>query len=168
MLWSIGRLADGWMRSPIYLPDGPASLPAMSEYTDKASATTGPVPAAITWFLDTAEPCSRSGGGLFEGPPEQWAELALCLRLHHRLRRPGRPCGHRRGEGCGTNHPDLDRQVSDGADDVGPGSSGPRPMAASTAVPMRCNAASSWGSSRSMRYSRTAVTCPGAAATTVS
>jgi alkanesulfonate monooxygenase SsuD/methylene tetrahydromethanopterin reductase-like flavin-dependent oxidoreductase (luciferase family) len=83
MLRLIGRLADGWLPSLTYLPDGPASLPAMNLHIDEAATAAGRDPAAITRFLNITGQFSRSGGGLFEGPPEQWAEQVAEIALRH-------------------------------------------------------------------------------------
>ncbi|MEQ3551128.1 LLM class flavin-dependent oxidoreductase [Pseudonocardia nematodicida] len=83
MLRLTGRLADGWLPSLNYLPDGPASLPDMNARIDEAATAADRSPAAVTRSLNIGGEFTRSGTGLFAGPPERWAEQVAGIALEH-------------------------------------------------------------------------------------
>jgi alkanesulfonate monooxygenase SsuD/methylene tetrahydromethanopterin reductase-like flavin-dependent oxidoreductase (luciferase family) len=83
MLRLTGRLADGWLPSLMYLPDGPASLTAMNAHIDEGATGAGRDPAAVTRYLNIVGQFTSTGGGLFDGPPEQWAEQIADIALTH-------------------------------------------------------------------------------------
>ncbi|MFI5720690.1 LLM class flavin-dependent oxidoreductase [Nocardia sp. NPDC051750] len=83
MLRLIGRLADGWIPGLPNLPDGLASLPAMNEHIDDAATTANRDPAAITRYLNITGQFRTTGTGLFDGPPQQWAEQVAEIALTH-------------------------------------------------------------------------------------
>ncbi|GAB2451958.1 LLM class flavin-dependent oxidoreductase [Streptomyces incanus] len=83
MLRLTGRLADGWLPSLVYLPDGPASLAAMNAHIDEGATEAGRDPAVVTRYLNIVGRFSSNGDGLFDGPPEQWAEQITDIALTH-------------------------------------------------------------------------------------
>lgn len=83
LLRMVGRVADGWIPSLPYLPDGPASLTEMSRHVDDAARAAGRDPAAVTRFLNIGGEFRRDGGGLLVGPPDQWAEELTDIALVH-------------------------------------------------------------------------------------
>jgi alkanesulfonate monooxygenase SsuD/methylene tetrahydromethanopterin reductase-like flavin-dependent oxidoreductase (luciferase family) len=74
MLRLTGEVADGWLPSLPYLPDGPASLNPMNEHIDEGAAAAGRDPAAITRILNIGGRFAPAAGGLLDGPPEHWAQ----------------------------------------------------------------------------------------------
>ncbi len=74
MLRLTGRVADGWLPSLNYLPDGVDSLPGLSKVIDDAATAAGRDPAAIARVLNIGGQFTATGGGVFEGPARQWAE----------------------------------------------------------------------------------------------
>lgn len=76
-----GRLADGWLPSLSYLPDGLASLTELNRHIDEGAAAAGREPAAIKRFLNIGGQFTRTGTGLLEGPPAQWAEQLAEITL---------------------------------------------------------------------------------------
>ncbi|GAA4678035.1 LLM class flavin-dependent oxidoreductase [Pseudonocardia yuanmonensis] len=81
MLRLVGRLADGWLPTLSYLPEGPASLTTMNALIDEGAAATGRDPGAIRRVLNLEGRFARTGGGLLVGPPEQWAQELADLAL---------------------------------------------------------------------------------------
>ncbi|MFF2372831.1 LLM class flavin-dependent oxidoreductase [Streptomyces xiamenensis] len=85
MLGLTGRIADGWLPSLGFLPDGPASLAAMNERIDEAASAAGREPAAVSRLLNLSGrfTSGSSGGGLLEGSPDDWAEQLADLALQY-------------------------------------------------------------------------------------
>jgi alkanesulfonate monooxygenase SsuD/methylene tetrahydromethanopterin reductase-like flavin-dependent oxidoreductase (luciferase family) len=83
LLGLVGRVADGWLPSLPYLPDGPASLAEMNARIDDAAVAAGRDPAAITRLLNVGGQFRSTGGGLLVGPPDQWAEELTDIALSH-------------------------------------------------------------------------------------
>ncbi|MDT0267499.1 LLM class flavin-dependent oxidoreductase [Streptomyces sp. DSM 44915] len=84
MLRLTGRVADGWLPSLDYLPDGPASLDAMNEQIDEAASAAGREPAAVTRTLNLrGRFTTGTGGGLLEGTAGDWAEQIADLALRY-------------------------------------------------------------------------------------
>lgn len=82
MLRLTGRVADGWLPSLSYLPDGLSSLAGMSAEVDDAASAAGRDPAAITRLLNIGgQFTARAGGGAFDGPPAHWAEQIAEVAL---------------------------------------------------------------------------------------
>lgn len=81
MLRLTGRVADGWLPSLSYLPDGLGSLPGMSAQVDDAAVAAGRDPAAITRLLNIGGRFAPDEGGLFDGPPVHWAEQIAEIAL---------------------------------------------------------------------------------------
>lgn len=69
-----GRLADGWLPTLGYLPNGPAELTEMNKNIDEGAESEGRDPSAIRRLLNIGGQFSQQSGGLFVGPPKQWAE----------------------------------------------------------------------------------------------
>ena len=67
MLGLIGEVADGWLPSLPYLPQGPASLPAMNAAIDEGAASAGRAPSAVRRLLNLGA----------DATAEQLADLAL-------------------------------------------------------------------------------------------
>jgi alkanesulfonate monooxygenase SsuD/methylene tetrahydromethanopterin reductase-like flavin-dependent oxidoreductase (luciferase family) len=78
-----GRVADGWLPSLAYLPDGPASLKAMNKHIDEGAASAGREPAAVRRLLNISGQFARNGRSLLNGPPQQWAEDLAGLTLEY-------------------------------------------------------------------------------------
>jgi alkanesulfonate monooxygenase SsuD/methylene tetrahydromethanopterin reductase-like flavin-dependent oxidoreductase (luciferase family) len=68
-----GRLADGWLPSLGYLPEGPASLTAMNAEIDAAAIAAGRQPSDIRRMLNINGRFLQAERGLFQGPVETWA-----------------------------------------------------------------------------------------------
>ena len=83
MLRLIGRLADGWLPSLSYLPDGPASLDELNAYIDEGAAAAGRDPRAVRRLLNISGDFTEVGSGLLNGPPEQWAEDLAAIAGDH-------------------------------------------------------------------------------------
>ncbi|MDT0443475.1 LLM class flavin-dependent oxidoreductase [Streptomyces johnsoniae] len=84
MLRLTGRIADGWLPSLGYLPDGPASLGAMNERIDEAASAAGREPAAVSRLLNlSGRFTTGAGGGLLAGTPGDWAEQLADLALQY-------------------------------------------------------------------------------------
>jgi alkanesulfonate monooxygenase SsuD/methylene tetrahydromethanopterin reductase-like flavin-dependent oxidoreductase (luciferase family) len=83
MLQLIGRVADGWLPSLSYLPDGLDSLPAMTTMIDQGAKAAGRDPSAIRRMLNISGRFSSSSGGPFEGRPGRWAESIAALVVEH-------------------------------------------------------------------------------------
>jgi len=78
-----GRLADGWLPSLAYLPGGMADLAEMNKHIDEGAAAAGRAPSEIRRFLNIAGQFSRSGRGLLNGPPQQWAQELAQITLDY-------------------------------------------------------------------------------------
>ncbi|ALE84078.1 LLM class flavin-dependent oxidoreductase [Pseudonocardia sp. HH130629-09] len=83
MLRLTGRLADGWLPSLMFLPDGPASLAEMNSHIDEGAAAAGRDPREVTRYLNIAGTFTGTGKGLLDGPPAQWAEQVAEIALTH-------------------------------------------------------------------------------------
>ena len=79
MLGLIGRLADGWLPSLSYLPDGVDSLVTMNALIDEAAAAAGRDPRDVRRMLNISGRFSSASGGPFEGSPKRWAESIAQL-----------------------------------------------------------------------------------------
>jgi len=84
MLALTGAVADGWVPSLEYLPDGTGSLPELNARIDDAAAEAGRSPAAVRRLMNFLRvqlaPTSR---GLLDGPPEAWIDQLAGLALDH-------------------------------------------------------------------------------------
>lgn len=83
MLQLTGRIADGWLPSLMFLPDGPASLEEMNSHIDDGAAAEGRDPRAVTRYLNITGTFTGTANGLFGGPPAQWAEQIADIALTH-------------------------------------------------------------------------------------
>ena len=83
MLRLTGRIADGWLPSLGYLPEGPASLDAMNEQIDEAASAAGREPAAVRRLLNLSGRFTDDGGGLLQGTTADWAEQLADLALRY-------------------------------------------------------------------------------------
>ncbi|WP_328584661.1 LLM class flavin-dependent oxidoreductase [Streptomyces sp. NBC_00370] len=81
MLRLTGRVADGWLPSLNYLPEGLSSLTKMSEQVDTGAAEAERDPAAITRLLNIGGRFAPNAGGTFDGPPAHWAEQIAEVAL---------------------------------------------------------------------------------------
>jgi alkanesulfonate monooxygenase SsuD/methylene tetrahydromethanopterin reductase-like flavin-dependent oxidoreductase (luciferase family) len=81
ILRTTGRIADGWLPSLPYLPDGPASLEEMNRHIDEGAHAAGRDPSAVRRLLNIGGKFSAQGGGLLDGPPAQWAEQLAEISL---------------------------------------------------------------------------------------
>jgi alkanesulfonate monooxygenase SsuD/methylene tetrahydromethanopterin reductase-like flavin-dependent oxidoreductase (luciferase family) len=81
MLRLTGRKADGWLPSLAYMSAdelGPAN-----QKIDEAASAAGRDPREVRRLLNIQGAFSPSGGGMLQGPPEQWVEELLALALEH-------------------------------------------------------------------------------------
>lgn len=76
-----GRLADGWLPSLGYLPNGLPDLAEMNKHIDEGAQQAGRDPRAIRRLLNIAGQFGRTGRGFLNGPPQQWAENLADLTL---------------------------------------------------------------------------------------
>lgn len=84
MLALTGELADGWLPSVEYLPNGLAGLPEMNEHIDEAAVAAGRPPADVRRFLNVmSASLTDSGGGFLVGPASQWVEQLTEVALEH-------------------------------------------------------------------------------------
>lgn len=85
MLALTGELADGWLPSFEYLPDGLDSLSAMNERIDAAAEAAGRPPGAVRRYLNVMNvSLGGPGGGRFlHGPVEQWIDELSDAALTH-------------------------------------------------------------------------------------
>jgi len=81
MLRLVGRRADGWIPTLGYLEGGVADLEEMNKYIDEGAAQAGRDPRAVRRFLNIGGRFAPSGRGLFDGPPEAWAEQIAAIAL---------------------------------------------------------------------------------------
>ena len=78
-----GRVANGWLPSLSYIPEGPAGLKEMNQYIDEGAASAGRDPAAVRRLLNISGQFARTGRSLLNGPPQQWAEDLAGLTLEY-------------------------------------------------------------------------------------
>ncbi len=78
MLRLTGRLADGWVPSLTYLPDGPAQLAEMNAHIDEGAAAAGRDPRAVRRLLNVPPPDQWPGAG-----GTRWAEALAGLALEY-------------------------------------------------------------------------------------
>jgi alkanesulfonate monooxygenase SsuD/methylene tetrahydromethanopterin reductase-like flavin-dependent oxidoreductase (luciferase family) len=78
-----GRIGDGWLPSLSYLPEGPASLAEMNRHIDEGAERAGRDPRAVKRLLNIHGRFTAAGGGLLNGPPEQWAQELADIALVH-------------------------------------------------------------------------------------
>jgi alkanesulfonate monooxygenase SsuD/methylene tetrahydromethanopterin reductase-like flavin-dependent oxidoreductase (luciferase family) len=78
-----GRLANGWLPSLGYLPDGPASLTAMNAEIDRAALAASRQPSDIRRMLNINGSFQQQERGLFQGPPEAWARQIVELERNY-------------------------------------------------------------------------------------
>jgi alkanesulfonate monooxygenase SsuD/methylene tetrahydromethanopterin reductase-like flavin-dependent oxidoreductase (luciferase family) len=84
MLALTGSMADGWVPSMEYLPDGAASLPELNARIDEAAVQAGRSPTDVRRLLNLVRVrFGATGGGLLDGPPAQWVEQVAELTLTH-------------------------------------------------------------------------------------
>ena len=78
-----GRVADGWLPSLGYLPNGPASLKEMNQHIDEGAAAAGRDPSAVRRLLNIHGQFAQTGRGFLNGPPRQWAEDLAGLTINY-------------------------------------------------------------------------------------
>lgn len=83
MLRLTGRAADGWLPSLGYLPGGVDDLEEMNKHIDEAAASGGRDPSAVRRLLNISGRFARSGRGLLDGPPNEWAEQLAGIALDY-------------------------------------------------------------------------------------
>ncbi|GAA0591873.1 LLM class flavin-dependent oxidoreductase [Kribbella sandramycini] len=81
MLRLTGRVGDGWLPTLKYLPEGITSLAWMNEHIDEGALAVGRKPTDVTRYLNIDGRFSQAAGGLFDGPPQQWAEQIADVAL---------------------------------------------------------------------------------------
>jgi hypothetical protein len=83
MLRLIGRKADGWLPSLMYLEDPHGDLERGNRTIDEAAIKAGRDPREIRRLLNVAGSFAPVGSGFLQGPPEQWVEELLPFVLDH-------------------------------------------------------------------------------------
>jgi len=84
MLALTGAVADGWLPTIEYLPDGVASLPVLNARIDEAADAAGRSPRAVRRLMNFMNVQFAPGNrGLLAGPPAQWVEQLSDLALTH-------------------------------------------------------------------------------------
>ncbi|MFS8584027.1 MAG: LLM class flavin-dependent oxidoreductase [Acidimicrobiia bacterium] len=84
MLALVGAVADGWLPSAEFLEHGLASLPEANARIDEAALAAGRKPSDVRRLLNILNVrFAPGGGGLLDGPPEQWVEQLAELALTH-------------------------------------------------------------------------------------
>ncbi|GLY02882.1 LLM class flavin-dependent oxidoreductase [Actinoplanes sp. NBRC 101535] len=84
MLALTGALADGWLPSADYLPDGIDSLPALNARIDAAAEQAGRPPSAVRRLLNVGRTSfAPTARGFLNGPPAQWVEQLTDLTRTH-------------------------------------------------------------------------------------
>jgi alkanesulfonate monooxygenase SsuD/methylene tetrahydromethanopterin reductase-like flavin-dependent oxidoreductase (luciferase family) len=78
-----GRVADGWLPSLGYLPNGPASLPELIGHINEGAESAGRDPADIQRYLNISGRFAQDGGSFLDGPAKQWAEDLAGLALSY-------------------------------------------------------------------------------------
>ncbi|MEU1887914.1 LLM class flavin-dependent oxidoreductase [Micromonospora rifamycinica] len=83
LLRLVGRLADGWLPSLSYLPQGPAGLADLTALVDEGATAAGREPAEVRRLLNVSGRFARTGAGFLDGPPQQWVRELTDLVLAH-------------------------------------------------------------------------------------
>ena len=77
----VGRVADGWLPSIQYLPNGPQDLAEMNRHIDESAHAAGRQPRDVRRFLNIVGQFATQSNGFLQGPPRQWAEELAELAL---------------------------------------------------------------------------------------
>ena len=83
MLRLTGRVGDGWLPSMSYLPGGLNDLREMNAMIDEAAIAAGRDPSSIRRLINIGGRFGSTGRGLFDGPPQQWAEQLAEVALEY-------------------------------------------------------------------------------------
>lgn len=84
MLRLVGELADGWLPSINFLPNGLDSLPELNERIDGAAHAAGRTPSAVRRMLNFMNVRLGPGvHGALDGPAEAWVEQLTDMALTH-------------------------------------------------------------------------------------
>jgi len=84
MLALTGALADGWVPTYEYLPDGVKSLPGLNARIDEAAIAEGRSPGDVRRLMNVMNvEFAASSDGLLSGPTTQWVEQLADLALTH-------------------------------------------------------------------------------------
>lgn len=84
MLALVGEIADGWVPSYNYLPNGVADINAGNAAIDAAAIEAGRDPSAIRRLLNIMDVgFGSSGSRLLTGPPRVWIDQLTELALEH-------------------------------------------------------------------------------------
>ncbi len=82
MIELTGAVADGWLPSMSYLPDGPRSLPDCNARIDDAAKAAGRSPASVRRLMNfLGVEFSSSSRGLLNGPVSDWVDQLATLAL---------------------------------------------------------------------------------------
>ncbi len=77
----VGRVADGWLPSIQYLPNGPQDLAEMNRHIDESAHAAGRQRRDVRRFLNIVGQFATQSNGFLQGPPRQWAEELAELAL---------------------------------------------------------------------------------------
>jgi alkanesulfonate monooxygenase SsuD/methylene tetrahydromethanopterin reductase-like flavin-dependent oxidoreductase (luciferase family) len=84
MLALTGAVADGWLPSIEYIPQGIASLPELNQRIDQAASEAGRQPSDIRRLMNFMRVrFSPTSHGLLDGPPSDWVDQLTGLTLEH-------------------------------------------------------------------------------------
>jgi alkanesulfonate monooxygenase SsuD/methylene tetrahydromethanopterin reductase-like flavin-dependent oxidoreductase (luciferase family) len=84
MIELTGAVADGWLPTMEYLPNGPESLPELNERIDVAAEAAGRAPADVRRLMNFMRgDLGPNVRGLLDGPPEAWVDQLAGLALDH-------------------------------------------------------------------------------------
>jgi alkanesulfonate monooxygenase SsuD/methylene tetrahydromethanopterin reductase-like flavin-dependent oxidoreductase (luciferase family) len=84
MLALTGAVADGWLPSIEYLPNGVASLPELNSRIDDAAVKAGRAPSQVRRLMNFMNvDFSPNGHGSLTGPPKEWVSRLTSLVLEH-------------------------------------------------------------------------------------
>ncbi|MGY2130395.1 LLM class flavin-dependent oxidoreductase [Blastococcus sp. SYSU DS0617] len=84
MLELTGAVADGWLPTVEYLPQGADSLPELNDRIDAAAAEAGRPPTAVRRLLNVMRvQMAPRRSGLLDGPPDAWVDDIVGLALDH-------------------------------------------------------------------------------------
>jgi alkanesulfonate monooxygenase SsuD/methylene tetrahydromethanopterin reductase-like flavin-dependent oxidoreductase (luciferase family) len=84
MIELTGSVADGWLPTMEYLPNGPESLPELNDGIDAAAEEAGRPPTAVRRLMNFMHAeLGPKARGLLDGPPEAWVEQIAGLALDH-------------------------------------------------------------------------------------
>lgn len=84
MIALTGEIADGWLPTIEYLPEGVNSLPELNARIDGAAVDAGRSPTAVRRLVNFMRvQFSGTGRGILDGPPDAWVDQIADMALNH-------------------------------------------------------------------------------------